>query len=289
MPDGATFDEINKAKASMDHIYDEPDPRGYFQELRKLGYTIAGRAKPIFQELISHLREEKNDTIHILDIGCSYGINAALLKFDLTMDELYEHWNQKRLQGVLPSEIVEYDKKFFANLEKSSEIEMTGLDQAENAVEFAEDVGLLDDGVAADLETEPLPKAATEELATVDMVISTGCVGYVTEKTFERLLPTVTQDGAPWMAHFVLRMFPFDAIEEVLENWGYKTEKLEDRTFVQRTFASEEEQLQVLNKLRELEIDPTGLETKGHLLAEFYLSRPAKEVAEISLEELLAA
>ncbi len=48
-------DDINEAKANMDHIYDQPDPRAYFRELQKHGYAIPGVAKPIFQKLISRL------------------------------------------------------------------------------------------------------------------------------------------------------------------------------------------------------------------------------------------
>ena len=87
----------------------------------------------------------------------------------------------------------------------------------------------------------------------------------------------------------MLRLFPFDPIEETLDDWGYVTEKLENRTFVQRQFASSDEREQVLEQLSENGIDPSGMETEGHLLAEFYLSRPANEAAQISIERLLAA
>ena len=289
MSGDTVFEEINEAKASMDHIYDKPDPRAYFRELKKCSYAIPGAAKPIFQVLISHLQGKQDEAIRILDIGCSYGVNAALLKYDLSMADLYEHWSQESLQQASPTDVIDDDKEFFANIDEAAEIEMIGLDQAESAIEFAEKVGLLDEGLALSLETEPLPEPAKENLAGVDMVMSTGCVGYVTEKTFDRLLPVITKNGAPWMAHFVLRMFPFDAIEDALRNWGYKTEKLQDRTFVQRQFTSDEEQEQVLEQLREQRIDPTGLETEGNLLAEFYLSRPVKEADKAPLERLLAA
>ena len=84
-------------------------------------------------------------------------------------------------------------------------------------------------------------------------------------------------------------MFPFDAIEETLSEQGYVTEKLEGRTFIQRRFASAEEQEQVLEQLSDLGIDPTGKEADGHLHAEFYLSRPARDAAELPIERLLTA
>ena len=289
MTDDPIFEEINEAKANLDDIYNQPDPRAYFRELKEFNYAIPGSAKPIFQKLIDHLRHRSDDSIHILDLGCSYGINAALLKHDLSMADLYQHWGQKVLTGIPPEDIVERDLHYFANLEEANDIEVIGLDQSEHAIEFAEEVGLLDEGLVVNLETEPLPGSAQDDLATVDLVVSTGCVGYVTEKTFDRLLPAVTQGHSPWMANFVLRMFPFEPIEQTLNARGYVTEKLEGHTFIQRQFTSVEEQEQVLERLHEQGIDPSGKEAKGHLLAEFYLSRPRNEAAGLTVEQLVLA
>ena len=288
MSGDTAFEVINEAKANMDQIYDQPDPRAYFRELRKLGYAIPGHAKPIFQKLVSHLRRRPDDKVHILDLGCSYGVNAALLKHDLSMSELYEHWGSKALSEVTPEEVVAHDQRYFGDLDEAEDIEVIGLDQAKSAIAFAEEAGLLDGGLAVNLETEPLPGPAEEELASVDLVISTGCVGYVTERSFDRLLPAVTQGRPPWMGNFVLRLFPFEPIEASLNDWGYVTEKLECQTFVQRRFASAEEQERVLDQLCDRGIDPTGKETEGHLLAEFYLSRPANEVTEAPVGRFVA-
>jgi len=282
------FDEINEAKVNMDHIYDHNDPRAYFRELKRLEYVIPSTAKPIFQKLISRRREHQDDTIQLLDLGCSYGVNAALLKHDLSMPELYEHWGQERFVDATPKEVVDHDRRYFSDLEEPENIEVFGLDVAENAVVYAEQSGLLNGSLAVNLETEPLSETAAEELSEVDMVMSTGCVGYVTEKSFNHLLPAVTQGQPAWMANFVLRMFPFDAIEETLGDHGYITEKLEGQTFRQRQFSSAEEQQQVVEQLHEKGIDPTGKEMDGHLIAEFYLSRPANEVAEVPIERLLS-
>lgn len=289
MSDDAVFETINEAKANLDGIYDRPDPREYFRKLKPLRYSIPDAAKPIFQKLISHLRQRRRETVHVLDLGCSYGVNAALLKHNLTMPQLYEHWGQEKLTEATPDEVVEHGRRYFGSLPEARDIEVFGLDQAERAVEFAEEVGLIDEGIAVNLETEPLPGPVHKELSQVDLVTSTGCVGYVTHKTFERLLPAVTEGRPPWLANFVLRMFPFEPIAEILKKRGYETEKLEGRTFVQRKFASGEEQEQVLKKLRGREIDPAGKEAEGHLLAEFYLSRPISETTETPIGQLALA
>ncbi len=289
MTDDGAFEEINEAKFNMDHIYNQPDPRSYFRELKKFDYSIPGTAKPIFQKLVQRLQDRRDDTIHVLDLGCSYGINAALLKYDLSIPELYEHWGQKGLAEATPEQLIEHDKRFYADLDTPEDIEVTGLDLADKAIAFAEETGLLDEGLAINLETEPLPGPAKADLAAIDLVTSTGCVGYVTEKSFDRLLPAITQGERPWLANFVLRMFPFDAIEETLDEWGYVTEKLTNETFVQRRFASSEEQNQVMDQLRDQGVDPAGKESEGNLLAEFYLWRPREDAAAMPLERLLAS
>ena len=283
------FEDINEVKADMDHIYNQFDPRAYFHELNKLDYAIPDTAKPIFQKLIGHLQQCQKDTVHVLDLGCSYGINAAILKHDLSMDKLYEHWGQKKMTDATSEGVVAYDQQFFAHIDASEDIEVIGLDPAENAVAYGVESGLLDEGLAVNLETEPLSELAKEKLAPVDLMTSTGCVGYLTEKSFDRLLPVVTEGRQPWIANFVLRLFPFDAITKSLEKWGYVTEKLEDQTFFQREFASDEEQEKVLKQLRDLGVNPTGKEAEGHFLAEFYLSRPMKDAAEVPIERLLHA
>jgi carnitine O-acetyltransferase len=109
-----------------------------------------------------------------------------------------------------------------------------------------------------------------------DLVISTGCIGYVGESTFKSILD-VNAPNKPWMVHFVLRMFPFAEIQETLDGYGYATEKVKDRTFLQRRFASEEEQEHVLERLSALGIDPGGRESEGWYHAEAFISRPLGE------------
>ena len=172
--------------------------------------------------------------------------------------------------------------------EEARNFEIIGLDRAERAVAFAEEIGLIDDGVVENLEEHPLPDVAMPGLADVDLMTSTGCIGYVTEKAFERLLPAVTKGArAPWMANFVLRLWSFESIEATLSDWGYVTEKLPARTFKQRRFVNDEEREQVLVRLRERGIDPSDKEAEGHLHAEFHLSRPTDDIRQVSLDTLL--
>ena len=170
---------------------------------------------------------------------------------------------------------------------RQHDIEITGIDPATKAVTFAKNATLIDEGLAVDLEIQSIPEPAKSDLSSVDLVTSTGCIGYVTEKSFEQLLPAISPGGLPWIANFVLRQFPFDAIEQTLSNWGYITEKLENQLFTQRRFADTGEQKQMIEHLDSRDIDSTGKEADGFLYAEFYLSRPAEDARKSPLSTLL--
>ena len=100
--------DAHDGKVSMDHIYDNPDPRTYFRELKGLDYGLPGIAKHIVQELISYLQGSREEAIDILDVGCSYGVNAALLKHDMSMTDLMpigvrRAWKMHRRKRFLPT------------------------------------------------------------------------------------------------------------------------------------------------------------------------------------------
>src|SRR5439155_19180099 len=147
-----------------------------------------------------------------------------------------------------------------------------GLDSSQPALSYALQAGFLDDAVHADLEEDDPTVAQRGQLAGIDLVISTGCIGYVTHRTISRVVHA-SGGRRPWMAHFVLRMFPFEPVAQCLAELGYETSQA-GRVFRQRRFASAEEQARVLDTLSSVGRSPRGLEADGWLYAQLYLSRP---------------
>lgn len=264
------FDD--SGKVSLDHIYTQPDPRAYFSTLRELGYCIPQLAKPYFEKLIQEYRESQRVFApQVLDIGSSYGINAALLKYEATMDELYERYCG--LDATMTrSALVARDREFLRARNRLESTRFVGLDVAAPALAYAAEAGFLDDTVHADLEDRDLSEQQRQQFAGTDLVISTGCVGYVSERTITRVVEA-SGERKPWMAHFVLRMFPFEPVADRLAQLGYETAQLEG-VFKQRRFASAEEQALVLDTLSAVGIDPRGLEDDGWLYAQLHISRP---------------
>ncbi|SFW72092.1 class I SAM-dependent methyltransferase [Amycolatopsis australiensis] len=251
-------------KISFDHIYTAPDPRPFFGTLRRVDYGIPQLAKPYFTKLI---REHPAERPTVLDVGCSYGVNAALQRCDATMDDLYAHYTAADVRALNHTQLVEADR---ARVTGTGGARFYGLDASAPALEYALSAGFLDEAIHADLERDDPDSTQRKLLDDVDLVISTGCVGYVTEKT----LATVARGARPWMAHFVLRMFSYEPIAESLAELGYDTVSVPG-VFPQRQFASGEEQAQILDTLEAAGVDPTGLESGGWLYARLYVSRPA--------------
>ncbi|MGB2838734.1 MAG: class I SAM-dependent methyltransferase, partial [Actinomycetes bacterium] len=123
-------------------------------------------------------------------------------------------------------------------------------------------------------------------IAPVDVLLSTGSIGYVTERTYDTLLDAVSSSS--WVISFVLRMFPYDGFIESFARRGLVTERLRGATFVQRRFRDEAEFEQTLASLEAQGIDPTGIESEGLFQAELFLSRPEADVRAAPLDDIVS-
>lgn len=281
------FEELNRNKADMSGGYNLADPRGYYDSISQLGYEIPTHARPVFAKLIQALARARGLTVPaIVDLGCSYGVNAALLKYGLTLEDLYARHATPQAQALSVAETICQDRDFYSNRPTVLDVNVVGLDIAPEAIGYATAVTLHDDGIAANYEEEDPTPAEARLLAGTDMVLSTGCVGYVGERTFERILATA-QGPAPWIASYVLRMFPYGRIEQVLAGHGLVTESF-GLPVPQRRFATPAERAATLAAVTSLGRDPTGLEADGRYFAELHLSRPRAEVEAMPLSRILA-
>lgn len=256
-------------KASFDDIYSRPDPRDYYARMAELDYRIPELAKPHLRAQIAERREATGTAPTVLDIGCSYGVNAALLRLDTTLTELAASYADPEMDTAA---FIARDRAALAGADALPGVRFLGMDASAPALDYARAAGLLDAVVHADLEATDPSDEQRELLASADLVISTGCIGYVTEKTIVRIA-TAHPDRRPWMAHFVLRMYGFEAIAAELAALGYRTERVPGE-FAQRRFASDAEREQVLDTLAARGVDTAGLEDEGRLYANLYVSRP---------------
>jgi hypothetical protein len=247
---------------------------------------VPAHAQQVFRRIVSQRITITGHPPMVLDLGCSYGLNAALLNHDVTLDDLYARYCSSQVDALAPHELAEDDRVFFGERRLASAVHITGLDVADRAVTYAHRARLHDCSGSENLERAEPSRALQPILAQVDLIIATGVIGYVSDRTFRRIFDH-SADGHPaWVAAFALRWAAYDRIAEALRRYGLVTEKL-PRTFRQRRFADDVERQYVLKELDRMGIDPHGRESDGWLHAELFLSRPARDVEAAPLQQLL--
>ena len=278
-------------KANFDHVYDLPDPRGYFEALGSLDYLAPEHGRRLFPTLLRELRAGGPDDV--LDLCCSYGVNAALLGHDLTLADLYARYASPELAGLPTESLLEADRAFYAEHRTGGPSGIVGADSAVNAVRYALGAGLLGAGFGEDLERAEPSDDFRRGVGNVGLITVTGGVGYVWESTFDRALKSVTEarpdGGVPWVATLPARLVDYGPLCDLFSGYGLVTEKLSARTFPQRRFADAAERDHALRELAKLGVDPTGKEEEGWYHADLYLSRPANEASKASVDELFEA
>lgn len=286
--DSKSFAEINADKFNLDRYYEAHDPRSYYGGLSELDYIIPQVANPIFQQLVAARHALTGGVVKVLDLGASYGINGALLKYPITWDMLLNRYQIAHATSLSSEELKSFDHHYYKAWPHRPGIEVLAQDISEPALKFAQESGSIDRGFAINLEDDDPDSEMRKALADVDLVISTGSVGYITEHTFDRIMRCISHDRSPWVASFVLRMFPYGNIAETLLQHGLETEKFEGATFIQRRFANEKEMKAVIDKLHEAGIATVGQEDLGYLHAELFVSRPKAAIVAEPINQLIS-
>lgn len=262
-------------KARFDDIYDRPDPRTYFTRLAPLEYEIPHHAQPVFRQVAAERTALDDGRPHrpaVLDLCCSYGINAALLNHHVTLAEMYERYTSPVCQKLSTAQLADRDKEFYAERRRPEAVPVFGLDVSAPAVQYALEVGLLDAGFTDDLEQGPPGPGLRRALAEVGLITLTGGGSYITARTFTALL-----DGARrpvWVSAFVLRTVSYQPIVRALSGHGLRTTLDASRTYPQRLFTDEREQQYAIETVRALGHDPAGREEHGRFHCLRYESRP---------------
>jgi hypothetical protein len=209
------------------------------------------------------------------------------MKYAVDYEALRQRYTSPPLQALSSDEMLDLDQNFYRAWPKHPGVKVIGLDVSASAVRYAEACGILDRGLAIDLESrDPTPEEAAI-LADVDIIVSTGCVGYVTAKTFQRIAKVARKGRAAWAANFVLRMFPFDNIAATLAGQALVTERYEGATFVQRRFANRDEMESTIKAVEGRGLDTNGYETEGLYHSNLFVSRPDEEIARRPIQELV--
>ncbi|MFI5780622.1 hypothetical protein [Nocardia sp. NPDC051570] len=279
-----------KAMTPFDDIYDQPDPRAYFRALEAYEYRTPHHAQGIFRRTVA-ARTRAGDArgaepTAVLDICCSYGINAALLNYELTLDDLYAHYLSPQAAALETAELIEWDRTFYAARRRPDAVPVFGLDAAANAIAYACTVGLLDQGFAENLETAPPTAALLGAARRTRLITITGGASFLSRRTFQPLLAHTEEPV--WVAAFVLRTGSYRHIAECLAEAGLITETTASPTFPQRRFTSIHERRYAIEAVTSAGQAPEGKESGGYFHTALHLSRPAVDTHGHPLSDLVA-
>jgi hypothetical protein len=275
------------ARTGFDHVYNQPDPRGYFQALGPFEYQTPHHAQEVFRRLVGALAPSNaGQRVTLLDICCSYGINAALLNHNLTLVDLQARYTGPEITTLSVEELVNADRVFYAahRHPTGQPARVVGLDPARNAIDYARAVGLVDAGFAENLETTPANAALLTAVRDVRLITITGGASFLSPRTFQPLLDNAARPV--WVAAFVLRTGSYQPIADALAGYGLVTET-STHTFPQRRFTSPAEQRYAIDAVIATGHDPSGKETDGSFHTTLHLSRPPADIAAIPLTTLL--
>jgi hypothetical protein len=203
----------------------------------------------------------------------------------VTFASLRRRYTRREVARLSSAELLRFDRSYYASWPDIGLGTFIGLDPSAPAIAYAKNVGLIEAGITTNLEKADLTPADRRLLEDTDVVLSTGAVGYVTAKTYQRILAAARR--TPWIVSFVLRMFPYDSLASVFAEHGLVTERLASAVFVQRRFRDISEFDSTLQALRERRVQTDGFESDGLLRAELYLSRPAADAWSAPIDDIV--
>ena len=265
-----------KVKKDFTDIYTQESPCGYLTEMKKLGYSISDSTKPLYNSIVEELENKLSRPINILDLGSSYGINSALMKYNLTMTEL----NNFFLTETEPTK--KETKQFYEKCTSNDEMCFYQIDISDEALKFSEEMGLCKKGIKVNLDDEKLE--LLELLPKVDVVIATGCIGYIGYMAFVNLLKVIknrqsnsiedkTEYNSPIFAFSVLRMFDMNDIKKTFERYNYSIVKTDMKPIIQRRFSDIKENDETISMLHGMGINTKEYEDDGNFYADFYIAK----------------
>ncbi len=209
-------------KANFNNLYNALDPRAYYSQVSSLNYLIPHHAQAIIRSFID-LNENTGQTT-VLDLCCGYGVNSALLNFDITLEKLYDYYESTQGITSFHNEMVSNDKNYFSKKRHSSStIEIIGIDAADNAIDYAHKTHLIDHGLVYDLERSELNQSAETIISKAKLIIVTGGLSYIGSCTFKKLLRCYKPSEMPVILWFSLCATDVSSVLSTFKKFGLHT------------------------------------------------------------------
>ena len=251
----SNYAEQNRVKVSFSAAYTALTPHQYLNNMTAVNYRMADYMNPFLTAVVdASVSPSPQRPVRIFDLGCSYGVSGALLKTDCSYQELAKFFRCETSSEY--SLCVTESKRWLESHVAREDVEVVGFDSSAEAIRFATASRMIDKGITRNLEENESELTEDERslIRQCDVLLSTGVIGYVTEKTVSPILDEFGHDvrgplGAVAIMS-VLELFDPEPIAKSFTEHGYRFGQLPIR-MPQRRFADEEEREGVLETLRD--------------------------------------
>lgn len=270
-------DDTLKVKQNFSQVYFYPDPKPYLRAMSQVDYTITNYTTPLYKHLISKIKDQLKREVRVTDIGSSYGINSVLINHNIQFSELAKF--------VKKTDIKVFKEIFqrYLSTHRLSKTEFALVDISKNAIQFATEVNLAKSGFCIDLNQEKISSTLESSLKQTDIIVSTGCLGYLKSHGLEKVIKVVTSKNNshstqnhrfsyPVFSFSLLRIYDSKPFSDVFEKYGYKMLQLNSVPVPQRNFYNQKEKEETIQLLEDMKIDVSHLEQDGHLYANLFIA-----------------
>ncbi len=282
-----TYRTENKVKANFDDAYRQPTPHDYVRKMALHAYQIGDRTRPYCIAAAELLKERNAEAwpLQMLDVGCSYGMGSAFIRYECSFDEIVSFFASRApVEYYLCCAAM---RKWLNVIPPARDMRCVGMDSAAPAIQFGLDAGLLDGGIGRNLEDPDVHPTKTDLqwFRSSNLLVSTGAIGYVTETTLSKVLPHLGQDHpdgfGPLAVVSILRMFEVEPIASAFERSGLRLTSVPGVRLPQRNFVDQAEQISVCRLLHERGINTSNYEDEGKLYADLFVAAPAEQLSEL--------
>ena len=274
------MDKENEAKFDWGDRYTAQSPLPSAQFMASIEYTLLDAVLPHLLGVTMRIAAlSPSSPPRLLDLGSSYGLLAMTLNDNVSLPSLAAGL---AAQGLLPAasraDAVAAYGRLAASLRGEDKVALPvlALDASQPALDFALAARLVAAAVHADLEANAIGDEDAQLVAQCNVLVCTGAIGYVTEKTIGQIAPLLGNRGKETAAivFSVLRMFPHKAVVAELERHGFAVRCL-SHAIRQRSYESDEEKEGVVAMIREREANglvPPGVDDEDALYATLFVA-----------------
>ena len=257
-----------------DDIYDLPDCRSYYRAMRHAGFRTAHHATAAFRTILQDLKRLRGlNTVNVVDFASGYGIASALMRHDVTLEEVLERYEDPWFDDAKVDDAINADRDWYSNLRAAGQSDRyAGIDIAGNAMAYGKAVGIYDEAFAENLQEDAPGPALSEFLQSCDLIVECGSVAHMLPDALDRILVTALRK--PWIATAPIRGNDSARALEVMQDHGLQVEVLDMPPFRHRRFANDDEQKRAIENAKARGHETNGYESMGYFHAQVYLARP---------------